>query len=50
MEVLNQGWVENKKTWILSKTYKDQNDRDAKIYRFEWSFDHFVLKNKLKEK
>ena len=37
------------KTNGLSKhKYKDQNDRNAKIYRFQWSFDIFLLKNQSK--
>ena len=35
---------ENKK-WMFQKKYKDQNDRNAKIYRFKTSPDHFVLNN-----
>ena len=31
--------------WTFSKKYKDQNDRIGHIYRFQWSLDHFVLKN-----
>ena len=38
----NKFWGE---TTMFSKTYKDQNDRIAEIYRFQWSFDMFVFKN-----
>ena len=34
-------WDEN---WIFSKKCKDQNDRNAKIYRFQYSLYIFVLK------
>ncbi len=31
----------------VSKKYKDQNDRNAKIYRFKTSPDHFLLQKTL---
>ena len=33
--------------WIFSKTYKDQNDRNGKLYRFKMSFDLFSLENQM---
>ena len=31
---------------MFPKTYKDQNDRIGKIYRFQWSFDISLLENR----
>ena len=33
---------------FLKNVQKQKNDRDAKIYRFQWSLDYLLLKNNLK--